>query len=104
MESDEKPPKVGEKILCRHPFVDHKRVFATPTKVEPLHVLYWDGEVKEKLPTLEECRTRAREQIFSLREDHIRVLNPTPYKIAVSSRLFQTLHDLWLSSTPITEY
>lgn len=44
--ADEESPKINEKILCRHPFVESKRCFATPTKVESLLQLWWsDGQV-----------------------------------------------------------
>lgn len=43
---DEEEPKVGEKILCRHPFLESKRCYVTPTKVEKLLQVWWaNGEV-----------------------------------------------------------
>lgn len=38
-----------------------------------------------------------------LREDHLRPVNPTPYKVAVSADLFHFLHDLWMREVPIPE-
>lgn len=35
--STEPPPKVGEKVLCRHPFQESKRAYVIPTRVEPLY-------------------------------------------------------------------
>lgn len=33
---DEIPPKVGHKVLCRHPFQESKRAYVIPTRVESL--------------------------------------------------------------------
>ena len=39
----------------------------------------------------------------SLRKDHKRDLNPTPYKVSVTNDLFQFMHKLWMKSVPIGE-
>ena len=41
--SNEPIPKFGEKILCKHPVDITKRVYITPTKIQPLHITVWDG-------------------------------------------------------------
>lgn len=41
-ETDEDGPKVGEKILCRHPFQESKRCYATPSSVEKMLEIWWD--------------------------------------------------------------
>lgn len=101
-------PLAGRRILCRHPFDANKRVYVTPAKVENLHSLVWDGELKDKAlllkpSTLAEIRHFVFEQLSTFREDHLRRLNPTPFKLSVSADLFMFIQDLWLSETPIAE-
>lgn len=54
--SDEIEPKAGERTLCRHPFVEQKRVAVIPSRVEKLHSVVFDKEkgVLMDLPTLSE--------------------------------------------------
>lgn len=102
--SDETPPRKGEKLLSRHPFLDQRRAYVTPTSVADLYKLYWaDGQIQQHLPTLKEVRDYAKQQIHELRKDHVRDLNPTPYKVSVTDGLFQFMHDLWMKSVPIGE-
>jgi nicotinate phosphoribosyltransferase len=96
-------PEAGKSVLCRHPFDESKRAIVTPTKVEPLHRLVWDGKRVETLPTLKEVRAYTRDQLLILREDHLRNLNPTPYKVSVSSDLYDMFHALWLQEAPIEQ-
>ncbi len=79
----ENPPKVGEKYLCRHPFIPTKRAYVTSSKIENLYKLYWDNGkcVAENMDSLEDARKRLTDQISNLRTDHKRYLNPTPYKV-----------------------
>lgn len=101
---DESPPEVGQKVLCRHPFQESKRAYVIPTHVEPLYDVYWaDGRVTQAMPSLEEVRDRVQNSLKTLRQDHKRTLNPTPYKVAVSDNLYNFIHDLWLQNAPIGE-
>ncbi|XP_033727466.1 nicotinate phosphoribosyltransferase-like [Pecten maximus] len=101
---DEDPPTLNTRILCRHPFQESKRAYVCPAKMEQLHKLYWDnGQMVRSLPTLTELRSKAMESLNSMRQDHKRALNPTPYKVSVSANLYQFLHDLWLENAPIGE-
>ncbi|MEW5767048.1 MAG: nicotinate phosphoribosyltransferase [bacterium] len=99
----EAPPKSGERILCRHPFEETKRVYIIPTNVISLHQCVWDGRINVALPSVEEMRRYTLEQLASMRKDHLRPLNPTPYKVSVSNRLYEFIHDLWLQEAPIPE-
>uniref|UniRef100_A0A182K597 nicotinate phosphoribosyltransferase n=1 Tax=Anopheles christyi TaxID=43041 RepID=A0A182K597_9DIPT len=101
---DENPPEVGQKVLCRHPFQESKRAYVIPAQVEPLYRVYWaDGRVAQVLPSLEEVRERVQASLKTLRQDHKRTLNPTPYKVAVSDNLYNFIHELWLQNAPIGE-
>lgn len=78
----EPAPQVNQKVLCRHPFQESKRAYVIPSRVEPLYKIYWkDGRVCQKLPTLEQVKERVQESLKTLRQDHKRTLNPTPYKV-----------------------
>lgn len=100
---DEPAPVVGERVLCRHPFMENKRAYVVPRKVECLHKLAWfEGELKcdEDQTT---HRKRVMEQLSEFREDHLRAQNPTPYKVAVSNELYEFIHNLWSEEAPIKE-
>ncbi|KAL3892169.1 hypothetical protein ACJMK2_004403 [Sinanodonta woodiana] len=100
----EPAPKVGQRVLCRHPFQESKRAYVIPAKVEDIHKLYWvNGEVKQPLPPLTELRAKTMNLLKSIRQDHKRALNPTPYKVSVSTSLYSFMHDLWLEHAPIGE-
>lgn len=97
------PPPEKERILCRHPFDEAKRVFVTPSRVEPLHHLVWDGRLTSPFPSLQDLRSRVIQQISTFREDHLRRLNPTPYKLSVTPELYTYMHELWMNESPISE-
>ncbi|KAH7852050.1 hypothetical protein Vadar_019922 [Vaccinium darrowii] len=103
---NEPPPKVGERILCRHPFSESKRAYVVPQRVEELLKCFWpgssDGE-RDQLPSLKEIRDRCIQQLEQMRPDHMRRLNPTPYKVSVSAKLYDFIHFLWLNEAPVGE-
>lgn len=121
----ESPPAVGQKVLCRHPFQESKRAYVIPSRVEPLYRVYWkEGKICQDLPTLEQVREKVQSSLKTIRNDHKRTLNPTPYKVfsvfklnnsslilsgfmyfqvAVSDDLYNFIHDLWLQNAPIGE-
>ncbi|VDD89672.1 unnamed protein product [Enterobius vermicularis] len=102
MLDDEEPPKEHHPILCRHPFVESKRAEVVPHKVECLQQYYYgDGELHMPLPTLEEIRRHTADSLQTLRSDHRRLLNPTPYKVSLSVKLYAFLHNIWLENAPI---
>jgi len=101
----EDAPVAGERILCRHPFVSRKRAAVTPTKVEQLDVLVFDkGKI---VPggnrSYDEAKAAVAQQLKTVRPDILRYINPTPYKVSISDSLFDFLHELWQSETPVAE-
>uniref|UniRef100_A0A7N0UDJ0 Nicotinate phosphoribosyltransferase n=2 Tax=Kalanchoe fedtschenkoi TaxID=63787 RepID=A0A7N0UDJ0_KALFE len=103
---NEPAPKVGERLLCRHPFSESKRAFVVPQKVEELLKCYWpgtSGSAREELPPLKVIRERCIQQLELMRPDHMRRLNPTPYKVSVSAKLYDFIHFLWLNEAPVGE-
>ena len=53
--------------------------------------------------SLTATRSYCINQLNTMREDHIRGLNPTPYKISVSQELYNFLHALWAKEAPVAE-
>lgn len=102
--ASEEPPKSGERVLCRHPFMEAKRAYVVPAKVERLHKLRWaDGKLVAPIDTLSDVKARTKSHLTSIRSDHLRSLNPTPYKVSVSDALYQHVHELWLDNAPVGE-
>ncbi|XP_071954221.1 nicotinate phosphoribosyltransferase-like [Antedon mediterranea] len=100
----EAEPEPNKRVLCRHPFSESKRAYVNPSRVEKLHVIFWkDGKIARPLRSLQEVRADTIASIKSLRDDHKRALNPTPYKVSVTDDLYRFLHKLWLESAPIGE-
>lgn len=100
---NEPAPRAGGRILCRHPSDPTKRVYVTPSAVEPLHYLVFDGQRRFAELPIEELRAYAQEQLKAIRPDHRRPLNPAPYKVTVSEQLFAHLGELWEKEAPIAE-
>ena len=98
---DEGPPEVNKRVLCRHPFQvrssrsisigkyyfcfqESKRAWVIPSKVESLYTLWWsEGQVPTDYPSLAQIRQNVQNSLKTLRQDHKRSLNPTPYKVLI---------------------
>lgn len=101
---DEPPPSPGKRVLCRHPFDEAKRAYVCPSKVEALYHVYWkEGKICSSLPPLKEVQDRVKNSLKVFRQDHLRGLNPTPYKVSLSDNLYTFMHQLWLNHAPIGE-
>ena len=102
---DEPTPSQGKTILCRHPTISRKRVNVTPSKVETLlFLVFRNGSVLDGVnPSIPDARKAVIEQLQAFRPDVLRLTNPTPYKVSLSSKLFNHLHEMWQNQTIIPE-
>jgi nicotinate phosphoribosyltransferase len=96
-------PGAGERILCRHPFLEGKRVFVVPREVVPLLRCVWEGYRTYAFPTPDMVRKYVLNQIFAMRPDHLKAVDPTPYKVSVCEDLYRSIHQMWMREAPITE-
>ena len=99
-------PTEGQRMLCRHPFVEQKRVAVTAKRVERLHHVVFDGRNGGAIgpqSTLAEAKQYVAEQLKAMRPDILRHVNPAEYKVSVSDGLFKFLHHLWQTETPVVE-
>jgi nicotinate phosphoribosyltransferase len=100
---EDKAPEPGKRVLCHHPFDPIKRVYVSPSKVVPLHHCVWDGKRVFPQVPLSESRNYVLNQLRSTREDYLRDINPTPYKVSVSEELYNYAYHLWAEESPVTE-
>ena len=102
----ESVPTAGSRMLVRHPFNENKRAYVTPSRVEPLLSLTWDGANggrQAPAESLSTCRQRCLDELAIIRQDHIRSTNATPYKTSVTTRLYDFIHELWLNNAPVQD-
>jgi nicotinate phosphoribosyltransferase len=99
---DEEPPTVGEPYLCRHPYLPEQQVIVLPSSVEPLHSRVFEGgRSLLEVENLMEIRERSCRLQRGIRPDHRRALNPTPYKVSLSGKLFDYMYELWRREAPV---
>lgn len=94
MIAGEAAPRPGEPTNCRHPFMLGRQVTAIPSGVVKLHELVFDGKPTQPQRAITDIRQFVLSQLKSLRPDHLRSLNPTPYKVSVSSALYQRIQQM----------
>jgi nicotinate phosphoribosyltransferase len=93
IEAGKPAPRAGERILCRHPLNEAKRAYVIPKGVVPLLTCVWDGRPTYTFPPLATIRDYVINQMGTMRADHMRAVNPTPYKVSVSEDLFRAIHE-----------
>jgi nicotinate phosphoribosyltransferase len=86
----------------------HKKgaaVAGKPMVDEGVHVTRAGADLGQRyrFPSLEDIRGYVGVQLRLMREDHIRPLNPTPFKVSVTASLYHFIHDLWSREVPIAE-
>ena len=89
--------------MCRHPFSEARRAYVVPKNIIPLHKSVWTGRQTFAFPPLDAIREYVIDQISVMRPDHMRAINPTPYKVSVSEDLYRSMHEIWMREAPITE-
>ncbi len=99
----EEPPKAGEKFLCHSTKNLAERAFVTPSSVTSLNICQWDGKRVSDPEDVHSIRAWVIDQLKAMRPDFVRAVNPTPYKVAISSQLYEILQSLLVSETPIGE-
>ena len=70
--------------------------------MEKLHIKVWDGTTTIPI-TLSDSRARCKDTLFSMREDHTRYGNPTPYKVSLSNDMYELLNKMYEEKKPIHE-
>jgi len=111
IQDSEDPPQVGKRMLVCHPFEEKKRAYITPSRVKELLQLTWNGPNAEHkgqqqllpTPSLNERRQHCLQELAGLRQDHTRHVNPTPFKVSVSEKLFQYTHKLWQENVSVPD-
>lgn len=97
----EDPPQADKPVVCQNPFNEMKKVRVVPHKVACLCETVWEkGKITTLLPTLKETRQYVLDQLFKMRPDHLRALNPTPYKVSVSQKLSDLIKKMLDQETP----
>lgn len=91
----------GESVLCHHPSIAIKRANVTPTRVIQMNKLMLDKGKRLNNDTLDQCRERCKRELLMMREDHLRFLNPTNYKVSITVPMLTKLNELWKREAPI---
>lgn len=96
---DECKPEIMKPIICRHPFLEMKKMIVVPTRIEELSVdidltSFKDDNINVK-------RDRCIKDMSTIRNDHKRSINPSKYKVSVSENLYSLMHSLIEKEAPI---
>jgi nicotinate phosphoribosyltransferase len=96
-------PVAGQRLLVRDPFDETARVYVTPTKVEPLLHLLWSKENPVIIPDLFEAKAYCQKNFDTFPAAVTRCVNAEPFRVGVSSIMYDHLHRMILENTPIDD-
>lgn len=99
-------PKAGEKILCRSPFNEQDRFYVTPSRVENLLFLVFDGKITVDLDgSIEQARNHITSQIFGnfALSGVVDIQHPKRFPVMVTDCLYRYLHRLWEEGSVVRE-
>uniref|UniRef100_A0A6G3MGL8 nicotinate phosphoribosyltransferase n=1 Tax=Henneguya salminicola TaxID=69463 RepID=A0A6G3MGL8_HENSL len=90
---DEEPPKPMDKILCYHPYHIGVKTYIIPSKIQTLtKLVFTHGSPCQQFKTFENIRNEVKKNVKTIRPDHLRYINPTPYKVSLSEKLYNAHH------------
>ncbi|KAF4731504.1 Nicotinate phosphoribosyltransferase [Perkinsus olseni] len=112
---DEPEPKPHERVFCRHLFDEQKRCYVNPERVKNMLVCIWDHGKASHLslspktaggdrPDIHSAREQFDKARRSFRQDHLRPVNPTPYKVSTSGKFFDFYRRFWQETVPVREF
>ncbi|EER16529.1 nicotinate phosphoribosyltransferase, putative [Perkinsus marinus ATCC 50983] len=103
---DEPEPKPHERVFCRHLFDEQKRCYVRPERVKNMLVCIWDHGTDRLLSPAQFrcCREQFDKVRRSFRQDHLRPVNPTPYKVSTSGEFFDFYRQFWQETVPVREF
>eukprot|EP00923_Selenidium_pygospionis_P031211 GHVN01055392.1.p1 GENE.GHVN01055392.1~~GHVN01055392.1.p1 ORF type:complete len:495 (-),score=56.04 GHVN01055392.1:154-1638(-) len=97
------PPTPHVRILCHHLSDPNRRCGVIPSQVLPLLNLVWNkGFSVGERQDIPEARQRCIASLRNLRSDHLRYMNPTPYKVSITSEYQDNFRKCWSESFPVT--
>ena len=59
------------------------------------------GNMRAAFPSVDELKAYTQLQLQAIRDDHLRPLNPTPYKVSVGADFYRFIHELWEKEAPV---
>jgi len=103
----DEPPVAGKPVLCRNPFQELDRTMVTPSRVVPLHGLFFGGnnddDKSATVNNLQESKNFVLEQLGQAPQGLLDRSNPKQYPVTVSDNLYNFLHKMWLEQLPMKE-
>ena len=99
----------NSELIFRHPTDGTKRFKISTTKVtaEPLHITLMENGnvvVNSADVTVQHGKQYCIDRLKSIRPDHLRITNPTPYKVSVSDDLYNAIaHLIFMETEKYTE-